>query len=304
MSVGYASEMYADTLQHIGEPEPIGPEPSWVLERKVPGTDFFDAAGPYPIMVSSDWDGLLASVKTVRSRWVTLTLVSDPLGSYSRSDLEVCFPDYCVPFKTHFVVSLEEWDSGHVHKSHRRNISKAKSAVTVTRLGQPWNREGDWIELYHTLKLRHSIAGHADFPVASLRSILRHPDIVVFRAHNHGDTLGMMLWMTQSDRAYYHLAAYSEEGYRCGASFLLVDHSIRHFQSNTHFRSLNLGGGAGFSVSDDDGLTRFKRGFSTHTRVAFICGRVLDGEIYHRLCQQTGTARKPFFPAYRYPGSR
>ena len=114
-----------------------------------------------------------------------------------------------------------------------------------------------------------------------------------------GDSVaGMLLWFIQGEVAYYHLGAYSREGYEKGASYALFPAAIEHFAS-IGLRWLDLGAGAGTSTDGTDGLTRFKRGWSTETRTAFLCGRVFDASAYERITKMKGVAETGYFPAYR-----
>jgi hypothetical protein len=61
----------------------------------------------------------------------------------------------------------------------------------------------------------------------------------------------------------------------------------------------NLGAGAGLGSSADDGLSRFKRGWSTAVRTAYLCGCIFDREKYDRLVRARGVATTTYFPAYR-----
>ncbi len=56
--------------------------------------------------------------------------------------------------------------------------------------------------------------------------------------------------------------------------------------------------GAGAAAGGGDGLTRFKSGWATGTRSAYLCGRVLDRERYARLAASAQPG-EPWFPAYR-----
>jgi hypothetical protein len=49
----------------------------------------------------------------------------------------------------------------------------------------------------------------------------------------------------------------------------------------------------------EDGLSFFKKGWSTGTRTAFFCGRILDPERYAQLATARGVAGTDYFPAYR-----
>jgi hypothetical protein len=82
------------------------------------------------------------------------------------------------------------------------------------------------------------------------------------------------------------------------AAYALYGAALEWFAGRV--RWLNLGGAAGSSVGDvTDGLTQFKRGWSTETRTAYFCGRIFNPEHYVAL---TGAADLPpggHFPAYR-----
>jgi hypothetical protein len=81
----------------------------------------------------------------------------------------------------------------------------------------------------------------------------------------------------------------SEKGYKLGASFALFQTAIEYFRND--LRWLNLGAG----VDEEDGLTRFKRGWTSETRPAYLCGKILNREVYRELA----IAGNDFFPAYR-----
>jgi hypothetical protein len=62
---------------------------------------------------------------------------------------------------------------------------------------------------------------------------------------------------------------------------------------------LDLGAGAGLINDPADGLSRFKRGWSTRTQTAYLCGRIFDAASYHALSEARGLAGAAYFPAYR-----
>ncbi len=108
----------------------------------------------------------------------------------------------------------------------------------------------------------------------------------------------MILWYVQNGVAYYHLGAYTEEGYQLRASFALFRKALEYFaESGLHYA--NLGAGAGIGSGADDGLTRFKRGWSTCLRTTYICGRIFDRQEYDRLVRARGVEATGYFPAYR-----
>jgi hypothetical protein len=107
----------------------------------------------------------------------------------------------------------------------------------------------------------------------------------------------MVLWIREADVAYYHLAGYTEVGYRHKVSFALFWTALEFFSDAVHW--LGLGAAAGLQPQSDDGLTRFKRGWATGTRTAYLCGRISDHRRYASLVRAAGTTGTPYFPAYR-----
>jgi len=153
------------------------------------------------------------------------------------------------------------------------------------------------VKLYSVLVDRHAITGIPAFSRFAFARQLSVPGMAVFRALLGTDTVGIVLWYVQGRVAYYHLGAYSEIGYEVRASFGLFWSAIEYF-AGAGVQWLNLGSGAG-SEGRADGLSRFKQGWSTGTRTAYICGRILDAARYASLASTMGASRTTYFPAYR-----
>jgi hypothetical protein len=62
---------------------------------------------------------------------------------------------------------------------------------------------------------------------------------------------------------------------------------------------MDLGGGAGFGDDSNDGLSKFKRGWSNAERAVYLCGRIFDQAAYDSLAQQRTIGTTAYFPAYR-----
>ena len=279
---GYLHESYARSLADFGTPRALSASGGWILQRRVPGADADDAMGCYPLFACRDWSRLGADVDALAGDIVALSLVSDPLGEYEEALLRSIFPDVCRPFKHHFVVDLGTPADPLASAHHRRNLRLAQQEVEVVVEHDPTARGVEWVRLYDQLIARHSIRGIPAFSPGSLLRQLRVPGLTMLRAVHQGTTAGITLWYAQSDDAvYYHLGAYSETGYEVRASFALFQFAIEHFRGRA--RWLDLGAGAGAEGDGSDGLTRFKRGWATGTRVAWLCGRVLHRSRYEEL---------------------
>jgi hypothetical protein len=203
-----------------------------------------------------------------------------------------------VAFKEHFVVDLSAPAHDSTNPHHRRNARRALRDVEVRVHPDPPSLLAAWTALYSNLVRRHGILGIAGFSERAFAGQLRVPGIVAFRAERRKRTVGMTLWYVHGDVAYYHLGAYSEEGYELGASFAIFWRAIEHF-ATTGLSWLNLGAGAGVQDDPRDGLARFKRGWATGRRTAYFCGAVLARERHDAIVAATRRGSTDYFPAYR-----
>ncbi|MCB0243410.1 MAG: GNAT family N-acetyltransferase [Anaerolineae bacterium] len=294
---GYASAVYARAVAADGEALLLPRCGGWLVQRPVPGSDRIDASGPYPLFSCANWDALGEDLDALPGSLVSAVLVADPFGDYTTDNLRRWFPDMMRPFKDHYVVDLSRSPATFVVENHRRNARKALNAVAVSRCEPPQRWATQWTALYRLLGERHQINGPAAFSDESLAAQLSVPGLVAWRAEADGKTVGMVLWYVQGDVAYYHLAAYSDAGYQLRASFALFWHALEYFAA-CGLRWLNLGAGAGLQAAED-GLTRFKRGWSTGVRSAYLCGRILDRAAYESLVSVRSAGPTTYFPAYR-----
>lgn len=295
---GYASSEYAEALTEIGRPRLLKSSGCWVLERAIPGSSYLDIMGCYPLCDCRDGEHLATDLAELGQEFICFSAVLDPFGEYDPDALATWFPERAIAFKEHFVVDLTVPYDQSVCAHHRRNARRALHDVTVEHLPKPQDYAQQWCQLYANLIRRHAIRGFAAFSESSLVKQLNVPGTVVFRAVRNGETVGMVIWYVSGEVGYYHLGAYSELGYELRSAFALFWISIDYFASGG-LRWLNLGGGAGISNKQEDGLSRFKRGWTTCTRTAFFCGKVLNQTRYQELVDQSNTRDTTFFPAYR-----
>src|SRR5262249_43645619 len=118
------------------------------------------------------------------------------------------------------------------------------------------------------------------------------PGMVMFRAVAKGRTVGLELWYVQGNCVQGHLAAFDSLGYTLRASYPTKWRAIEYF--NDPVQWVNLGGG----THRHGGLSRCKRGWSTGTTTAWLCGRVLGPARYAELSHAAGGGAD-YFPAYR-----
>jgi len=299
-STGYAHPSYAESFIQLGSPRLLRQSGAWIVERQIPGSPHRDAMGCYPLFVCQNWTGLYADLESIGSKIVSLALVTDPFGEYDPAYLNQCFPEITKPFKLHFVIELGRPVEQFITSHHRRNVDKSLAKVTVERCRHPEKFLDEWITFYQTLAERHGINGITAFSRESFVRQFSVPGLVAFRAVHQGAAVGMVLWYEHGNRAYYHLGAYSPLGYKLRASFALFDFSIRYF-ADRKFQWLSLGAGTGIDShsNQQSGLTRFKSGWSTGTRIVYFCGRIFERKKYQELVAARCLPRTEYFPAYR-----
>jgi hypothetical protein len=295
---GYNHPSYAQSLAEFGVPREMPRSGGWILERQIPGFLNHDAMGCYPLFACQEWSQLYADLKDIGDELITLSLVTDPFGDYDTDYLHQCFRDVVLPFKEHFIIDLRRPMSTFVCQHHRRYARRASQELRVERCEDPTQFMNEWVELYANLIKRQNIEGIPVFSGLAFREQLSVPGIVVFRAVYEEQTVGMLLWYVQGEVGYYHLGASSARGYELRASFALFWSAIQYFAA-CGLRWLNLGAGAGVENNSMDGLSRFKRGWSTGSRTAYFCGRIFDRSRYSEIVKAKGISDTDYFPAYR-----
>jgi hypothetical protein len=298
--VSYDAPEYAASLQEFGTPRRLNAGQGWVLQRPLVGGGW-DVVGCYPFFRCRNWDGLVMDLDQLRQAGcVSATIVTDPLASDAKAAIQQAFTDVARPFKAHFIVDL----SGHQafgSKHHLRNVRRFEKAGTVELCSNPLAHLDDWCRFYDKLIQRHQITGMARFSPKAFAAQLALPSAVLFRALVDGQPVGMQLWFTESQRADYHLAGYSDTGYQTGgASHALTLAALEHFRHTGTSVAL-LGSGAGLQHDANDGLTRYKAGWATDTRTAWLAGAILDPVAYAAAAELSKTTQSEYFPAYRTP---
>lgn len=294
---GYLNQAYAHSLSEFGNPRLLPQSQGSILEREILESSYRDAMGCYPLFFCQNWSGLSADLENIGNDLVSLSLVADPFGEYDLLELQRCFKDIFVPFKTHYIVDLKIPMNQNVSAHHRYYARKANRTANIFCSEKPSLLLKQWCNLYDVLVERHGITGIKAFSKKSFEKQMTIPGITVFCSEREDKINGMQLWYTIGNKAYHHLSAYSPEGYRLRVSYGLLGFAMHWFES-IGLRWLDLGGVANTSDSND-GLAKFKSGWTKLTRKAFFCGRIFNHEVYNTLLKKTQTFSIKYFPAYR-----
>ena len=293
--LGYADPLYAQSLSEFGTLRELRRCKGWVLERLVEG-ELRDATGCYPLFSCQDWHQLKEDVDDLGRDLVTLSLVADPIGMASPTQLERCF-DVVLPFKEHYVTDLRRPMDAIISAHHRKHARRALRDLVIEQCPDPLAFLDEWVDLYAALSDRHQLSGIRAFSRQAFQIQLSIGGLVMFRASRGGRTAGLHLWLQQGDVAYGHLGATNALGYRFAASYGLYWSALEWFSRRVAW--LHLGGSAGATRVEPDGLAAFKQGWATETRTAYFCGSCWDRVKYDELVRARNVEAGGFFPAYR-----
>lgn len=296
--LGYQHHDYALALSEFGEPQALDRAGGWLLKRSIPESKFYDAMGCYPLFSCLNWKNLCQDLEELKDQWVAVSLVTDPFAEVSANNLGQFFKEVCVPFKEHFVIDLSLERGKYVSKHHKRYAKKALNKVEFRICDQPEMHLKEWVDLYSHLIRRHNIRGIPQFSPELLGKQIRIPGCIAFQARKDNQTVGMQLWYRMQDRAYYHLGASNDEGYRCHSAFAIFWEVIAYFKMEG-IRWLSLGSGAGVKPNANDGLSQFKRGWANDSRTVYFCGAITHKEHYETLIRRRHVHATTYFPGYR-----
>ncbi len=292
----YLHPDYVATFASQGTPRRLRHSGGWIIERRIPGSDRYDAMGPYPLFCCDDWRGLAADIDELRgSGLVSLALVVDPLSGATDGSRFTGF-DIVRPFKTHYVTDLTIPPDEAISSHHRIRARRAFRELECDIPPCPLDHLDEWVGLYAHLVRRHNITGMRRFSVEAFRRMLVLPGTVLMRALRDGVIVGARMILIQGHVAHAHLAAFTETGYRLGASYLLNRAALDAFRGKARF--INWGGGPGLAEADKSSLAHYKQGWATNQYTAHFLGAILDREAYTRLAGGE-QASSSYFPIYR-----
>jgi len=296
MVTGYLHPRYPESLSEFGTPHELPRCGGWILEREIPKSGYSDAMGCYPLFVCRDWARLAPDLQDLGDDLVSLALVTDPFGEYELADLQRCF-EVVFPFKEHYIVDLNRPVNEIVSRHHRYYARKVSENVQIEICEEPIQYIDEWVALYADLTRRHKVTGIRTFSHAAFLNQLSIPGLVMFRAVYKDTVVGAALCFMQEDVAYGHLMGINEAGHELGASYALYWSHLSYLSGKVHW--LDWGGTSGVQENGADGLSQFKRGWSTGTRTAYFCGKIINQERYAELVETRAPTETNYFPAYR-----
>lgn len=250
--MGYAHPNYALSLQEFGEPRELPRCGGWILVRPIPNTPYKDAMGCYPIFACWDWSRLHEDLEEVGADLVSLVLVTDPFAAVWLDYLERHF-QIAKSFKSHYVVDLTYEREQFVGKHHRYYARKSLREMKVEICEKSVRYLDEWCRLYDELIRRYQISGIRAFSKVSFSQQLQIPGNILLVGKLCEQIIGGHIIVIQGDVSFSHLAALSDAGYKCYASYGLCWESMGYLKEHG-VRYFDLGAAAGIEGDVRDGL--------------------------------------------------
>jgi Acetyltransferase (GNAT) domain len=281
----------------------------------IDGTTFLDATSAYgysgPVSNSTDnafWErATSALIEMLRvERVVTCFVRLHPLLP---TDLAALAAFGWVPLHG-LTVSIdltlvEEQAWRQIRENHRRDIVRARKRGRRLVV-DPWDELDDFIKMYHETMSRVGANAGYFFKRSyfySLREALdEHMHLMLVEAD--GRFIGGGIFFEYGGIVQYHLGATHTEWLREQPSKLMFD-EVRRWASARGNHVLHLGGGLGGQSSpENNGLFRFKAGFSDRRHMFHTWRVVIDEPVYEQLTRRSLSGTDPstgYFPPYRNP---
>ncbi|MBN1902452.1 hypothetical protein JW926_14090 [Candidatus Sumerlaeota bacterium] len=293
--LGYAHPDYARSLSEFGSPRFLPESKGWILEREIPGFDYKDAMGCYPVFACQNWYSIKEDLQVLENNLVSLALVTDPFGNFDIQQLSEVFETF-IEFKNHYISDLSEPIESFVRKKTQYQSLKALEKIQVEHCEKPYDYSEDWISIYDHLILRHQLKGIHRFSRKYFKQLLFLPEIDLFLARYDKQIVGGHIWIRTKEVGYSHLLALTPLGYKIRAGYALNWASMQYFSGDLLW--LDFGGLPGTGQIDDK-RAEFKRGWASGVKPVYFCGRILNQEIYRIITKNKGIYNTNYFPAYR-----
>lgn len=196
-----------------------------------------------------------------------------------------------------------------LRKGHRSSVTKAlRLGADVARVAPTPAALVGFRRLYLGTMDRNRAAERWYFPdsyFADCFAELGDAGASLFEVRIDGQLAAASILLHAFDTAYYHFSGSDDRFADSGAGTLLV-YEMACWAASQGCRRMHLGGGV--SSAADDGLLRFKSGFSPRREPLHAYGRILDEGRYRRLCELKrrheletlgGEIASGYFPLYR-----
>lgn len=301
-ATGYLAPGFGLSYREVG-PIVRLPRSGVPLIRRAIDGDRFDLVGAYPYTMCADWRVLAEEVDALAAGGaVSVVLVSDPFATEATIEALAAW-SLCRPFKSHYVVDLRgDWRAARSETARRyaRRALEVQDVAVVE--GSATYADVFWAMYRNTIE-RHRLTGIQRLSRDIVARQLAVDGAVLSVARDAEGVAGALLSYDHGLTANGHLLALSERAYEARTTYALYEATLSAFEARG-CRYYNLGGAAGARDDPEDGLAQFKRRWTGETRMAMLCGTILDADAAAALRAESGVVETGYFPHYRAPEGR
>ena len=298
-TLSYHHRDYAASFHDCVEPLHLKHCDGWLLRRQINDSRITDLSSPYPMFSCTN----LSLITTDLAELDTTYTASMVLRTDAFKEAEVVGAlsgfDEVRPFKTHHIANLDQPWRSYARRTCRRNAASAQNSFEIRHVEQPANYAGLLSDLNKIILQRHNIPPSNLLSKEELALQLALPGVSLFEARNEQGTQALACFMEVGDYAYAYLLGATVESRRQSVIYGLYGYALDYYQDKIH--AIDFGSNAGTSDNSDDGLSQFKRGWCNQTMTSYLCGKILNSNLYQELCDQHNFKKTSFFPAYRTP---
>lgn len=293
---GYYASDYCRSLGEFGKPYIGQSSRTGFLKKKFSG--YNDFCGQYPFVCTHSWGNVEDDLQIMKEHGgVSVVFVTDP---FAETEVEENLKGLTLakPFKKHFIVDLSRNWKQKLNSKKRNTIRNSLKLQNIRFFKGSREYAPVFWQLYCELIKRHNINGVQKLSEKVIGDQLEVEGSVVVEASVDEVPVGAMIWYTIDGKAYSHLHAQSQLGYRLHTNFALYFSVLEYFQK-IGVEYACLGGVAGNVDTQDDGLANFKSLWADVTMSSWLCGEILDRAVYKKLVSESRAGSIDFFPAYR-----
>ena len=165
-----------------------------------------------------------------------------------------------------------------------RNYKKSLNSELVIKVSRSIH---NFQEIYEKTMCRLSASEYLRFSseyFAHLANIVQNSDeILIFEVHRHNQCIAASMIFNEKNALHYHLGGMDKDFKEFYPSVYLFSEVIK-FGNSRNRKILHLGGG--LSMDQNDGLFRFKKGFSRTTLDFYIGKKIHNHPVYKELSEK------------------
>ena len=294
---GYIHQGYINSFAHLDQQILFKECGGKLIQRKIPNTGYTDLHGTYPLFFCKRIDKINKDFHALSdTNHVSVVFVSDQINEKTSDNVREFFT-ICKPFKQHYITTLDKpWDTL-VRRSMKRYANKAfrKFDFKLVNNNSEYS-EILWKLFANNLKNQH---GEESYRINKLNisEQLSIPGFKLFSASFNKQIHGIACYVEVGSKVYGHLIGCSDYGREHHVMYGLYGAALNYYYKK--MECIDFGGNVGLKNDAQCGLSLFKSGWANRRQTVYLCGKILNHDLYEKLSGEKQNNTNAYFPAYR-----